>query len=186
MNNAGGIFMRRMMHRRTSAPQMATDPHAATTSKPTCSEYANACTRITLSLVMSTDTQAQFPSLPCFPCPYSASCCAHGTTLTDQEAAAVTADFGPGLVYRTRWGEWRTRIRNRRCVLFRDGGCSIHDKSYYPAVCRGFPWTDAETGGRYLYDVSICGHFDAQPELVQIQLAIPAGDRAGVPATAGR
>ncbi|HET9425738.1 MAG TPA: hypothetical protein VFO55_10235 [Gemmatimonadaceae bacterium] len=125
------------------------------------------------------DLPLPLPSLPCFPCPYAASCCAHGTSLSAEEAAAVTADFGPGLVYQTRWGEWRTRVRNRRCVLFRDGGCSIHDKSYYPAVCRGFPWTDAETGGRYLYDVSICGEFEARAELVEIQRAIPS--RQSVP-----
>ena len=87
----------------------------------------------------------------------------------------IEADFGAGLVYRTRWGEFRTRIRGKRCVLFRDGGCTIHDRPYYPAVCRGFPWTDAETGGRYEYDVSICGEFVLREELVQLQRAIPTG-----------
>jgi hypothetical protein len=119
------------------------------------------------------DSRTTLPSLPCFPCPYDASCCAYGVSLSDSEAAAIEADFGPGLVYRTRWGEFRTRIRQKRCSLYRDGGCTIHDKSYYPAVCRGFPWTDAETGGRYEYDVSICGEFVARPELVAIQRAIP-------------
>jgi hypothetical protein len=112
------------------------------------------------------------PSLPCYPCPYNASCCAYGVTLSDEEAAAIEANHGLGLVYQTRWGEWRTRIRNRRCALFRDGGCSIHDKSYYPAVCRGFPWTDDE-GNRYEYDVMICGAFGASPELVALQRALP-------------
>ncbi len=113
------------------------------------------------------------PDLPCYPCPYDASCCAYGTTLTDDEARAIEADQGAGVAYRTRWGEWRTRVRGGRCALFRDGGCTIHDKPYYPAVCRGFPWTDAETGGRYEYDISICGQFAAQPELVAIHRAIP-------------
>lgn len=115
------------------------------------------------------------PPLPCYPCPYNASCCAYGATVTDAEAAAIEANHGAGLVYRTRWGEWRTRVRNKRCALFRDGGCLIHDAPYYPAVCRGFPWTDAETGGRYEYDITICGEFEARPELVEIQRAIPAG-----------
>jgi hypothetical protein len=115
------------------------------------------------------------PSLPCYPCPYNASCCAYGTTLSDEEAAAIEANHGQGLVYRTRSGELRTRVRNKRCVMFRDGGCTIHDKSYYPTVCRGFPWTDSE-GGRYEYDISICGAFEDQPELVEIQRAIPAAD----------
>jgi hypothetical protein len=108
------------------------------------------------------------PALPCYPCPYGASCCAYGTTLSEEEAAAIEAELGPGLVWRSKWGELRTRVRNRRCVLFRDGGCSIHDKPYYPAQCRGFPWTDAE-GWRYEYDVDICGAFIEQPELVEIQ-----------------
>jgi hypothetical protein len=113
------------------------------------------------------------PTLPCYPCPYDASCCAFGSTVTDEEAAAIEANHGPGLVYRTRSGEMRTRVRNGRCALYRDGACTIHDRSYYPAVCRGFPWTDAETGGRYEYDVTICGAFEAQPELIALQRAIP-------------
>jgi hypothetical protein len=112
-----------------------------------------------------------FPALPCYPCPYSASCCAYGTTVTDEEAAAIEADLGPGLVYQTRWGEWRTRVKNKRCALFQNGGCTIHDKSYYPATCRGFPWIDAETGGPYEYDVSICGHYEQVPELIELQRA---------------
>lgn len=114
------------------------------------------------------------PALPCFPCPYAASCCAYGTTLSDEEASAIEQHLGPGLVRRTRWGEWRTRVRNRRCVLYRDGGCSIHDQPFYPTQCRGFPWTDGE-GARYEYDVTICGAFVEQPELVEIQRRLPAG-----------
>ncbi len=114
------------------------------------------------------------PPLPCYPCPHAASCCAHGTSLSPEEAAAIEANHGSGLVYETRWGEWRTRVRNRRCVLYRDGGCSVHDKPYYPAVCRNFPWMDADTGGRYEYDVIICGAFEANPALIEIQRAIPS------------
>ena len=57
-------------------------------------------------------------------------------------------------------------------MLYRDGGCSIHDQSFYPAQCRGFPWLDAD-GARYEYDVEICGAFQANPELVAIQRRIP-------------
>jgi hypothetical protein len=113
------------------------------------------------------------PSLPCYPCPYGASCCAYGTSLTDEEAAAIETNHGPGLVYRTRWGEWRTRVRKKRCVLYRDGGCTIHDKPYYPEVCQAFPWTDVETGGHYPYDVTICGVFEERPELIEIRRAGP-------------
>lgn len=94
-------------------------------------------------------------------------------TVSEEEAAEIEANHGSGLVYKTRSGEWRTRVRNKRCAMFRDGGCSIHDRSYYPSLCRAFPWTDGETGGRYEYDVTICGEFVARPELVAIQRAIP-------------
>ena len=116
---------------------------------------------------------SQLPQLPCFPCPHAASCCAYGSTVSEEEAAALEADLGPGLVYRTRWGEWRTRVKKGMCVLFKNGGCTIHAKPYYPAVCRGFPWIDAETGGPYEFDVEICGEFVRRPELVAIQRALP-------------
>ncbi len=122
---------------------------------------------------MSVNHQMPLPSLPCYPCPYNASCCAYGVSLSDDEAAAIEADKGPGLVYKTRWGEWRTRIKNKRCALFQNGGCTIHDRPYYPTVCRGFPWTDSD-GDRYEYDISICGEFEARPELVTIQRALPS------------
>jgi len=110
----------------------------------------------------------RLPALPCYPCPHNATCCAYGTTVSEAEARAIVAEFGDGKVYRTWWGEWRTRVRGGRCVFYVGGGCQIHDRSYYPAVCRGFPWTDAETGGPYPYDRTICLEFLARPELVQI------------------
>lgn len=112
------------------------------------------------------------PPLPCFPCPHSSSCCAYGTTLSDSEAELIEANHGAGMVYRTRWGEWRTRVRNKRCVFHSGGGCAIHDKPYYPTLCRGFPWTDAETGEPYEYDVTICGEFAVRSELIQIHRAL--------------
>lgn len=125
---------------------------------------------------MSANRPTTFPSLPCYPCPFNSSCCAYGVTLSDEEAAAIEANHGPGLVYKTRWGEWRTRVKKNRCALHRDGGCSIHDKAYYPSLCGSFPWTDSETGGRYEYDVTICGMFEERPELVEIQRALPSAD----------
>ena len=110
------------------------------------------------------------PELPCYPCPHNASCCAYGTTLSEEEAHAIEADHGPGKVYQTWWGEWRTRVRNRRCVLFQNG-CTIHDKPYYPTTCQGFPWID-EDGDRYVYDLTICGEFARNPELIELQRSI--------------
>src|SRR6266550_4528264 len=111
------------------------------------------------------------PVLPCYPCPYEASCCAYGTSLSDEEAAAIEINHGAGLVYKTRWGEWRTRVRGKRCVLYGNGGCTIHSQPYYPAVCRGFPWDDPDAESRYEYDVTICGAFEARPELIELQRA---------------
>ena len=110
----------------------------------------------------------ELPSLPCFPCPHSSSCCAYGVTLSEEEAVAISNIHGGATVYRTRWGEWRTRVRGGRCILLKDNVCTIHAQPYYPAVCRGFPWTDAETGGPYEYDQTICPEFVLRPELTQI------------------
>lgn len=110
-----------------------------------------------------------YPPLPCFPCPHGASCCAYGVTLGEDEAVAIAREHGADTVYRTRWGEWRTRVRQRRCVFLVENRCTIHGRPYYPAVCRGFPWTDAETGGAYEYDQTICPEFVSRPELVRIQ-----------------
>jgi hypothetical protein len=109
-----------------------------------------------------------YPPLPCFPCPHNSACCAYGVTLSDAEADAIARAHGRDRIYQTRWGEWRTRIRNRRCVFLVDNRCTIHGEAYFPAVCRGFPWTDAETGGPYEYDRTICPEFVSHPELVQI------------------
>jgi hypothetical protein len=114
----------------------------------------------------------EFPKLPCWPCPHSSVCCSWGTTLSEEEAQEVARHHGAHLIYRTRWGEWRTRVKNKSCVFKVGNGCTIHGKPYYPAVCRGFPWSDAETGGPYEYDQSICPEFVRFPELVQLGLAV--------------
>jgi Fe-S-cluster containining protein len=93
--------------------------------------------------------------------------------VTEEEAAAIRDREGDGLVYRTRWGELRTRVRRGRCVFFQDGGCRIHAAPYYPAVCRGFPWTDAETGGPYEYDQTICPEFVLHPEYLALGRTLP-------------
>lgn len=110
-----------------------------------------------------------YPKLPCFPCPHEAACCAWGTTLTSEEARAIRHRHGADTTYRTRWGEWRTRVRGGRCVFYRaDAGCILHDEPFYPEVCRRFPWTDAETGGPYEFDQTICPEFIRRPALVRI------------------
>lgn len=117
-----------------------------------------------------------FPSLPCFPCPYQASCCGYGVMLSDAEVRDLAARFGEETVYRTGSGEWRTIVRDQRCIFLENNACSLHADPSYPAVCRAFPWTDPETGGPYQYDQTICPEFLARPELVQI------GKRGGPPA----
>ena len=115
---------------------------------------------------------ADFPELPCFPCPHQSACCAYGVTLSDEEAAGLSQRYGSDKVYRTRWGEWRTRIRKGRCVFLVENVCTIHADKQYPAVCRGFPWTDAETGGPYQFDQTICPEFAVRTELVQLTKAL--------------
>src|SRR4051795_980476 len=44
------------------------------------------------------------------------------------------------------------------------GNRIIHDDPHYPAVCRGFPWTDAETGGPYRGDPEVCPEFVLRPQ----------------------
>ena len=111
---------------------------------------------------------SHFPPLPCFPCPHQSACCAYGVTLSEEEASAIAARHGADRIYRARWGEWRTRVRNRRCVFLVDNACTLHAQPEYPAVCRGFPWIDVETGGPYEFDQTICPEFVQRPELVQI------------------
>jgi hypothetical protein len=94
--------------------------------------------------------------LPCFPCPHGSACCNYGTTLSESEAAVIGRDYGQHLIYRLRSGEGRTRVRRGKCVFLEDNACRLHDAEHYPAVCRGFPWTDAETGGPYQFDQTIC------------------------------
>jgi hypothetical protein len=105
----------------------------------------------------------EFPSLPCYPCPHRSSCCAYGVTLSDDEAAAIARDHGGHTVYRTRWGEWRTRVRGGRCVFLRANVCTIH----------------AEPGGPYEYDRTICPEFLNRPELVQLGGSLPNGQPNG-------
>lgn len=121
------------------------------------------------------DDHNAFPSLPCFPCPHRSACCAYGTTLSDEEAEAILRKHGQDRIYRSRWGEWRTRIRNGRCAFWKDNACSIYDTPEYPEVCRGFPWVDAENGGPYEFDQDICPEFVQRPELVQLGLAVHRG-----------
>ncbi len=109
-----------------------------------------------------------FPNLPCYPCPHHSACCAYGVTLSDEEAQVIGPRYGEEKIYQTRDGEWRTRIRDGRCVFLVENACQLHDQPEYPAVCRGFPWTDAETGGPYEFDQTICPEFIHRPELVQI------------------
>src|SRR5690349_23138852 len=52
--------------------------------------------------------------------PYTTLFRSYGTTVSEEEAAAIEAKHGDGFVYKTRWGEWRTRVRKNRCVFLRE------------------------------------------------------------------
>ena len=97
------------------------------------------------------------PKLPCYPCPHLSSCCAYGATLSPREAKAIARRFGKDRIYLTRWGEWRTRVKNKRCVFLSDNSCTLHSSDVYPGTCRGFPWTLADGTTPYPYPKNICG-----------------------------
>ena len=80
--------------------------------------------------------------LPCFPCPHKSICCRWGTFLSKEEADAIEAEHSDTTYFYEDDKEYRTQVRNGRCVFFKDGGCSLHDKEYYPRVCRIFPFKD--------------------------------------------
>jgi Fe-S-cluster containining protein len=55
---------------------------------------------------------------------------------------AITTKFGAEHVYRSEDGDWRTVVRDGRCI-FQDpqsGACGIHSEDFYPAQCRAYPW----------------------------------------------
>lgn len=119
-----------------------------------------------LRVVIDTSTH---PPLPCYPCPHASACCAYGATVNDEEADALRSRYGEDKIYLTRWGEWRTRVKKGRCVFLVDNACSIHADPHYPAVCRGFPYVDAETGGPYIYDQTICPEFEQRDDLHEVR-----------------
>lgn len=120
--------------------------------------------------------EEHYPPLPCYPCPHASNCCSWGVTLSEEEALALGARYGRDKMYLTRWGEWRTRVRGGRCAFLVNNACSIHADPHYPAVCRGFPFIDSETGGPYQYDQTICPEFEQRPDLLEIRRRTSSGD----------
>ncbi len=101
--------------------------------------------------------------LPCFPCPHNSRCGSRGTALFDDEAGTIRRLFGDdALVWSVEDGDWRTSAPNGKCYFLGDNRCKVHEEPYYPRVCRGFPWTDAITGGDYPWDRTICPEFKAE------------------------
>ena len=106
------------------------------------------------------------PPLPCFPCPHRSACCSWGADLSRAEAEALGRRYGyDKLRFDAEGGGWRTRVVGGRCAFLGDNRCLVHDDPHYPAVCRGFPWTDAETGGPYRGELEACPEFVLRPEL---------------------
>jgi hypothetical protein len=107
------------------------------------------------------------PPLPCYPCPHGSACCAYGVSVTEEEAVAIAATFGVGVIY---WDqeeqEHRTRVEAGYCTFHDAGRCLIHDGPYYPQMCRGFPWLGADGIQPYEFDVDICPEMIARPDLV--------------------
>ena len=95
-------------------------------------------------------------SLPCFPCPHASQCCSWGATITLRELVQIVEHAGLDAITNGDPDEYRTAVVDGHCVFLRDNVCTIHGQPFYPAVCRGFPFVDAEHGGPYEGDVTIC------------------------------
>lgn len=120
------------------------------------------------------------PVLPCHPCPHGNRCCSKGTNLRDDEAADIAEKYGAKSVIllvgqeiherfainggtvsaNTLWNrgapEWATAVNQRGCVFLEpDGSCRLYAESFYPQVCRMFPWKDLASADR-AEDAELC------------------------------
>ena len=98
------------------------------------------------------------PGVTCYPCPYDASCCAR-RTVSDREAAAI--ELNPAWIGVSNAVGRVADTSEEQTLRSTATGCTIHNKPYYPTVCRRFPWS-TQTGGGTSYDVTICGGFVAR------------------------
>jgi Fe-S-cluster containining protein len=116
--------------------------------------------------------------MPCGHCPHGAACCQDGAALSLEERDAIIAHHGAHTVVWDQdtvddgWPGWRTATvagDGTGCV-FLDGAkrCTIYDASYYPRICRGFPWFDDTLVEPYDDDVDFCPEFLTRPELVPL------------------
>jgi hypothetical protein len=95
--------------------------------------------------------------LPCYPCPHQSICCNWGVTLIGDEAETVRRIHGAHTVtWDAEEQEFRTAVvDDKHCIFLKNNACSLHASPEYPAICRGFPWSDGEHGD-YIWDRTIC------------------------------
>ena len=107
---------------------------------------------------MKNINQSMGIELPCNNCPHNSVCCRWGTFLNDAEGEYLLEEFGADYIYyNTDDKEYRTQVKNGRCMFFLDGKCSIHNHPYYPRVCYKFPWKDVRTSSLPMaYDATLC------------------------------
>lgn len=104
-------------------------------------------------------------TLPCSPCPHKNLCCSYGTALYGDEPAEIRKHHGEAsVIWDEEEQELRTAVIDGKCIFLVDEKCSIHEAPYYPKVCRGFPWTLADTGEPYPYTLEICPEIEDAPE----------------------
>jgi Fe-S-cluster containining protein len=79
--------------------------------------------------------------LPCASncCPHGSACCYYGVDVTEQEYNAIVADFGENAIVKNGDGNLRTACVDDRCIFLNNNKCQLHNKTYYPEVCRKFP-----------------------------------------------
>ncbi len=104
--------------------------------------------------------------LPCHPCPHMSSCCRRGVSVTEDEAAAIVAEFGANaLVWNEEEKGYRTRVQGQRCLFYDGNGCILHNRTIYPRLCLNYPWFGMD-GQLYEYEIDICPEMLIRPDLM--------------------
>ena len=91
--------------------------------------------------------------MPCVEsdCPHNSICCSWGVSVTDEERPQIIQAYGiDSVIWDEEEKEWRTAVKDGKCVFQKDNRCMLHDKPYYPYYCKIFPFDG------YEYDVTIC------------------------------
>lgn len=91
--------------------------------------------------------------LVCFPCPNNSMCCQHGVDIYPDEEVQIILNHGAEAVVSGPNGMARTAVVDGTCIFMKENRCKIHAESYYPKVCKSFPFKDSESDEPYKGEV---------------------------------